>query len=218
MSTVSNKIIQAAAGNNGGEVTGELIEVAGSDSSGVLLSSAPQAGDLLIAGVGSYNGTFGYPSGFTSLQYHRSANWSNSSASYYESVRVFYKIATGTEGTYMAIGGSRSSALAVYRFNSPVTSVTKLNSTAQSGSVNRTQTVAMQANYTTYPQIYVCAVGAYNQTSLSMTNQDFSNKYRTVYMAATLRPVDHTPVVNYISGSGSFNEACVYAVIAPNFD
>ena len=206
------------AGGAGGDITGELIEVAGADSGNVTLSAAPQAGDLLIAGVGTYLGTVGNPSGFTSLQYHRSTNWSASASYYYESARVSYKIATGTEGTSMAIGGSRGSALAVYRFNSPVTSVTKLTSTVQSLSVNRTQTVAMQANYTTYPQIYVCVVGAYNQQSLSMTNQDFSNKYIQVSMAATLRPIGHTPVDNSISGAGSFNEACVYADIAPNFD
>ena len=220
MSTVSNKIIQAAAGNNnGGPVGGEFIEVAGAGGNGspVYLSSAPQAGDLLIAGNGFYNGSLYVPPGFTPVLYHRSPNWSTSSPSYYESSYISYKIATGTEGTTLT-GGGGSTAVAVYRFSSPVTSVTVLNSTVQSYSVNRTQTVAMQSNYPTYPQIYACVVGAYDPTSLSMTNQDFSNRYQYVNMAATLRLEGHTPVDNSIIGSGSFNEACVYAVLAPNFD
>lgn len=218
MSTVSNKIIQAASGSNGNGVTGEFIEVSGAASGNVTLSAAPQAGDLLIAGVGTFAGSVSNPSGFTSIQYHRSPNWNTTQSYYYESARVSYKIATGTEGTNINLGASRGGSLAVYRFNRPVTSVTKLNSTVTNTSANRTQTLAMQANYTTYPQLYICVSGAYNPGILTMTNQDFSNKHGCVSMAATLRPEDHTAVNNSITGSGSFTIAVVYGLIAPNFD
>ena len=217
MSTVSNKIIQAAAGNNNniGPVGGEFIEVAGAGTGAgsVYLSSAPQAGDLLIAGNGFYAGYISTPPGFTPVINHLSPNWSAASPSYYESSYISYKIATGTEGTIIN-GGGGSRSVAVYRFNYPVTSVSIQSTHTQSSNVNRTQTVSMQSSHT-FPNIYVCSVGAYDQTALSMTNQDFSNKYTYVYMAASLRD---TAAETLITGSGGIKEACVYAVLAPNFD
>ena len=202
------------AGGAGGDIGGEFIEVKGNVNGGVTLASAPQAGDLMIAGNGSYVGSVAYPSGFTALLYHRSPNWNNTSYLYYESCYMSYKIATGSEGTFVSSGGS--TAVAVYRFNSPVTSISIQNSTVQSGTANKTLTPAQQAG-NSFPNIYICVVGAYSQSSLSMTGQDFSNKYDKVFMAASLRPEDHTAVNAVTAGAGSFNEACTFVTIAPNF-
>ena len=125
-----------------------------------------------------------------------------------------YKIATGNEGTF--VGSSGSTVVAVYRFNSPVTSISIQNSAVQSGTANKTLTPAQQAG-NSFPNIYICVVGAYSPSSLSMTGQDFSNNYASVSMAASLRLEDHTAVNAVTYGTGMFIPAVTYVTIAPNF-
>jgi len=195
-------------------VGGEFIEVAGNVNGGVTLASAPQAGDIMIAGTGSYVGGVALPSGFTSLWFQRSPNWAAASYLYYESCEMSYKIATGNEGTFVSSGGS--TVVAVYRFNSPVTSISIQNATGTAYNANKTLTTTQQAG-DSFPNIYIAVVGAYQLNNLTMTAQDFSNNYASVSMAASIRPEDHTAVNAVTTGSGMFVPAVTWVTIAPNF-
>ena len=195
-------------------VGGEFIEVAGNVGGSVTLASAPQAGDLMIAGTGHYIYPVSPPNGFTTLLNQQSPNWSPASPIYFETSHMSYKIATGSEGTF--VGSSGSTVVAVYRFNSPVTSISIQNSTPQVYNANKTLT-PLQVQGDSFPNIYICVTGAYQLNNLTMTAQDFSNNYANVSMAASLRPEDHTAVNAVTTGTGMFIPAATFVTIAPNF-
>ena len=195
-------------------VGGEFIEVAGNVRGSVTLASAPQAGDLMIAGTAAYIYPVSPPNGFTTLLNQQSPNWSPVSFYYYETSHMSYKIATGNEGTF--VGSSGSTVVAVYRFNSPVTSISIQNSTPGVYNANRTLT-PLQVQGDSFPNIYICVTGAYGLSNLTMTAQDFSNNYASVSMAASLRLEDHTAVNAVTYGTGMFIPAVTYVTIAPNF-
>ena len=207
------------AGGAGGDITGELIEAKHSNTGSVSLSSAPQAGDLLIAHTGGYAGgsslttTGSYP--FTQVASYNSAAWYTTSPYYFfEGSRMGYRIATGSEGTSISVGGP-DTALSVYRFSSPVTSVTSAFTATQQGVANRTITTSSYDK----PHIVACTVGSQADPSLAMTNQDYSSREGYCDAAASLRNSDSTLTTAVITSNNvSFNEACCYAVLVPNFD
>lgn len=205
------------AGGAGGDITGELIEAKHSNTGSVSLSSAPQAGDLLIAHTGGYSvgasltTTGSYP--FTQATGINSSPW-YSSPVYYEGSRIGYRIATGSEGTSINVGNPNT-ALSVYRFSSPVTSVTSAFTATQQGVANRTITTSSYDK----PHIVVCTVGSSGDPSIAMTNQDYSSRVGKCDAAASLRNPDSSLTTAVITSSNvSFNEACSYAVLVPNFD
>ena len=212
MSTVSNKIIQAAAGNNGNGVTGEFITSSHSNTTSVSLSSAPQAGDLLIAHTGGYTGGSNLFSAFTLVVSKSSSPWYSYPA-YFEGSKIGYKIATGSEGTSISVGGT-DAALSVYRFSSPVTSVTSAFTTTKQGTGSKTISTSSYDK----PHIVACTIGSYQDPNLAMTNSDYSSRVGYCDAAASLRNLDSSLTTAVITASiVSFNEACCYAVLVPNF-
>ena len=161
------------AGGAGGEITGEFIESSHSDTGYVSLSSAPLAGDLLIAHSGGYSGgstlttTGSYA--FTQVTGINSTSWS---WPYFEGSRMGYRIATGSEGTSISVG-TPDTALGVYRFSSPVTSVTSAFTATQQGNGSKTITTSSYAK----PHIVACTIGSYQDPSLTMTNSDYNSEF-----------------------------------------
>jgi hypothetical protein len=206
MGLVAYKIIQAASGNSG-DITGELIEA---KNSGTLVT-APQAGDLLIGNMGLYTTAVVTYSPYIQVIRAVSSPWYGS---YTESSNIVYKIATGSEGTTQNMGNGNK-VIGVYRFSSPVTSVSVAFSTTQQGSSTRTITTSSYDK----PHIVVCSVGSYQDPSLTMTNSDYSLRGGYCDAAASLRNSDSSLTNAVISMTNvSFNEACSYAVLVPNFD
>jgi hypothetical protein len=211
-------MLQAAAGSNGNGVTGEFIGASHSNSSSVSLSSAPLAGDLLIAHTGGY--TFGaslitsgsYP--FTQAISITSSAWYTGTPSYSEGSRIGYRIATGSEGTSISVGAA-DAALSVYRFSSPVTSVTSAFTTIKQGNGSKTITTSSYDK----PHIVACTIGSYGDPNLAMANSDYSSRVGHCDAAASLRNSDSSLTTAAITSiNTSFNEACCYAVLVPNFD
>ena len=212
MSTVSNKIIQAAAGNNGNGLEGEFIESSHSNTGVVSLSSAPQAGDLLIAHTGGYTHGASLFSAFTTVASKSSSPW-YSSPYYYEGGTIGYRIATNSTSSFSV--GSVDAALSLYRFSSPVTSVTFAFTTTKQGIGNRTISTSSYDK----PHIVVCTIGSNGNPNLAMTNSDYSSRVGFCDAAASLRNLDSSLTTAVITASSvSFNEACCYAVLVPNFD
>lgn len=212
MSKTSNKLLQAASGTNGAAITGEFIESSHSHSSTVSLSSAPQAGDLIIAHTGGYTYGSSLVSAFTQVVTYTSSPW-YVSPTYREGSKIGYKIATGSEGTSISVGGT-DAALSVYRFSSPVTSVTSAFTTTKQGTGSKTITTSSYDK----PHIVACTIGSYSNPSLAMTNQDYSSRVGYCDAAASLRNLDSSLTSAVITASSvSFNEACCYAVLVPNF-
>jgi hypothetical protein len=195
------------AGGAGGDITGELIEFKFLGT----LATAPQAGDLLIGHMGGYVTAVVTYSPYTQVIRAVSSPWYGS---YVESSNIVYKIATGSEGTTQNMG-SGSPVMGVYRFSSPVTSVSVAFSTTQQGPSTRTITTSSYDK----PHIVVCSVGSNGDPSLTMTNSDYSLRGGYCDAAASLRNSDSSLTNAVISmNNASFNEACSYAVLVPNFD
>jgi len=225
MSRVANKIIQAAAGN-GGEITGEFIELGPTDARGsadCTMSSAPQAGDLLIAQVGAHAHATSLTSAFTSVVAKSSTAWLGPPNNFQESSRIAYRIADGNEGTTISAatggGGDITTAIAVYRFSSSVTGVTVAFSASQEGEGDRTIDISGYDK----PHIVLCSIGSVaGDASLAMTEQDYSsrvagNGYADV--AGALFNLDSTTDSSEITATNvNVNEACTYAVLVPTFD
>ena len=225
MSRVANKIIQAAAGNSG-EITGEFIELGPTDSRGsanCTMAAAPQAGDLLIAQVGAHAAATSLTSDFTSVVAKTSTVWLGPPNNFAENSRIAYRIADGNEGTTISAatggGGDITTAIAVYRFSSPVTGVTVAFSATQEGEGDRTIDIS---GYD-LPHIVVCTIGCVSGNAvLAMTAQDYSsrvagNGYASV--AGALFNPDSTTDSSVITANNvSVNEACTYAVLVPTFD
>lgn len=196
------------AGGAGGDITGELIEVTNSGT----LATAPQAGDLLIGHMGLHTVAVVTYSPYTQVIRAVSSPWYGS---YAESSNIVYKIATASEGTTQSMGNTGQKVMSVYRFSSPVTSVSVAFSTTQQGPSTRTITTSSYDK----PHIVVCSVGSYNDPSLTMTNSDYSLRANNGDAAASLRNLDSSLTNAVISMTNvSFNEACSYAVLVPNFD
>ena len=196
------------AGGAGGEITGELIEYKFAGS----LVTAPQAGDLLIGHSGSYTSPVSINSPYTQVVTKVSTPWYGS---YYESSLIAYKIATGSEGTNiinnMATG---SNVMGVYRFSSPVTSVSVAFSTTQEGDGDRT----IDTSSYNKPHIAVCTIGCHGNPLIAMTNSDYALRGGYCNAAASLRNLDSSLTSAVITANDtSFNEACCYAVLVPNF-
>lgn len=218
MSSVANKMLQAAAGSNGNVVTGEFIESSHADSFNVSLSSAPLAGDLLIAHSGGlfYGASLtlygSYP--FTQAVGYTSSAWHTGSPSYYEGSTIGYRIATGSESRTLSVG-SADAALSVYRFSSPVTSVTVAFTTTKQQNGSKTITTSSYDK----PHIVACTIGSRTDPNLAMTNSDYSSHAGYCDAASSLRNPDSSLTTAVITASSvSFNEACCYAVLVPNFD
>jgi hypothetical protein len=206
------------AGGAGGDITGEFIESSHSNTVSVSLSSAPLAGDLLIAHSGGY--TYGanltttgsYP--FTQATGMNSSAWYGAPYYFFEGSRMGYRIATGSEGTSINVG-SDDTALSVYRFSSPVTSVTSAFTATQQGVANRTITTSSYDK----PHIVACTIGSNADPSLVMTNSDYGSRVGYCDAAASLRNSDSSLTTAVITSNNvSFNEACCYAVLVPTFD
>ena len=199
------------AGGAGGDITGEFIESSHSNTGSVSLSSAPLAGDLLIAHSGGYSGGSTLTSYlFTQVTGINSTPWSSP---YFEGSRMGYRIATGSEGTSISVG-TPDTALGVYRFSSPVTSVTSAFTATQQGNGSKTITTSSYDK----PHIVACTIGSYQDPSLVMTNSDYSSRVGYCDAASSLRNPDSS-LTNAVTtaSSVSFNEACCYAVLVPNF-
>lgn len=196
------------AGGAGGDITGELIEATNSGT----LATAPQAGDLLIGHQGGYTTAVVTYSPYIQVIRAVSSPWYGS---YTESSNIVYKIATGSEGTTQNIGNAGQKVMSVYRFSSPVTSVSVVLSTTQQGPATKTITTSSYDK----PHIVVCSVGSYGDPSLTMTNSDYSLRGGYGDAVASLRNLDSSLTNAVISmNNASFNEACSFAVLVPNFD
>ena len=206
------------AGGAGGDITGEFIESSHSDTGYVSLSSAPLAGDLLIAHSGGYayganlTTTGSYP--FTQATAMNSSSWYGDPYYFFEGSRMGYRIATGSEGTSINVG-SDDTALSVYRFSSPVTSVTSAFTATQQGNGSKTITTSSYAK----PHIVACTIGSYQDPSLTMTNSDYNSRVGYCDAASSFRNPDSS-LTNAVTTANDvgFNEACCYAVLVPNFD
>lgn len=211
MSRSASKLLQAAAGN-GAAITGEFIESSHSNTGTVSLSSAPQAGDLLIAHTGGYNYGSSLSSPFTLVVSQSSSPW-YSSPTYFEGSKIGYKIATGSEGTSISVG-SPDTALGVYRFSSPVTSVTSAFTTTKQGTGGKTISTSSYDK----PHIVACTIGSYQNPGQAMTNSDYNSRVGYCAAVASLRNLDSSLTTAVITANNaSFNEACCYAVLVPNF-
>ena len=195
------------AGGAGGEITGELIEFKFAGS----LVTAPQAGDLLVGHSGSYTSPVYTNSPYTQVVTKVSTPWYGT---YTESSLIAYKIATGSEGTNIMNIGTGSNVMGVYRFSSPVTSVSVAFSTTQQGDGDRT----IDTSSYDKPHIAVCTIGCHGNPSIAMTNSDYALRGGYCNVAASLRNPDSSLTSAVITANDtSFNEACCYAVLVPNF-
>jgi len=196
------------AGGAGGDITGAFIQLA--EGSTVPLPATLQAGDLLIAHLGHYAFANYLNSAFTNVVSHASGMWYYP---YYESSAIGYRIATGSEGTSIAVGNNNA-ALSIYRFSSPVTSVTVAFTATQSGASNRSIDISTYDK----PNIVICSVGSNGDPSLTMTASNYA--YRSGYLdtAASITNVDSATTTSVISGNNvNFSPAACYAVLVPNF-
>mgnify|MGYP003624365422 CR=1 FL=1 len=195
------------AGGAGGDITGELIEFKFAGQ----LVTAPQAGDLLVGHVGSYTSAVSTYSPYTQVIRAVSSAWSGS---YTESSNIVYKIATGSEGTNIMNIGGGSSVMGVYRFSSPVTSVSVAFSTTQQGFASKT----IDTSSYDKPHIVVCTIACHGNPSIAMTNSDYALRGGYSNAAASLRNPDSSLTSAVITMTNTtFNEACSYAVLVPNF-
>lgn len=203
------------AGGVGGDIEGVLVEYAYSTrSSTITLSSSPQAGDLLVLHTGGYAFAHTQDAAFTLVVSKNSTAWSGS---YFESSKISYKIATGSEGTAITtVSGNfdMSSVLAVYRFTRPVSSISVAFSASQQGPANRNITISGYSK----PNVVVCSVGSYGNPSMSLTDQNYSYRSGYISAASSLTNAGSTTSTSVISATNvNFNEACTYAVLVPNF-
>lgn len=194
-----------------------LVEYAYSTgASTVTLAAAPEAGDLLVLHTGGRAYAHTQDAAFTLVVSKTSAYWSSPPNYFFESSRISYKIATGSEGTTITTLASgnfdRSSVLAVYRFTSSVASVSTPYTSTKEGEADRS------INITSYgkPNVVVCSVGSYQDPSLSMTDQNYSYRDDSIAAASSLTDVGSPTTTSVITANDAiFNEACTYAVLVP---
>ena len=205
---VTSKVM-GAGGAGGG--TNEFVEYA-SGASIVTLSEAPQAGDLLVLHTGGYAFATSQDSAFTEVVYRQSPSWSSP---YVETSRIGYKIATGSEGTTIPTASGSfdvSSVLAVYRFSSSVVGVSIPFADSQINNPSRSISIGNYAK----PNVVVCSVGSYENSNMSMTDQNYSFRQSHVNGASSLTDVGSTTSTSVITATEvNFFEACTYAVLVP---
>lgn len=207
---LTNKIM-GAGGQGGGGVGGEFIS-----SGAPYLTVAPQAGDLMICHGGAWAGTsISFYTSVTTIRTYRSRAWSGS---YYENSAVGYRICDGTEGANFVAGSVPyyTQALALYRFNKPVVSVTTHNANGYEGPMN----TILSLSFYPKPHIAFATQSAY-QSPAATTNIAPRN-YLTRPAQLTAQGLLNTEETNYSTISWTlsdvgFNEANTWAIIQPNF-
>ena len=144
-----------------------FVEQASSSTGTFVLAAAPQAGDLLlfIGETWAYNyyGESNLLNGFIQIAY-ASHVWSSPFAS---SVRIGYKIATGTEGTSITVRGAMPSqvdSLAVYSANA--STVTLQDSYVNNNPVNTS--FSLQSSQ--LPAIAIIGAVGYGGSNSNITN------------------------------------------------
>lgn len=190
------------------------IESAVANSTSVTLSSPPQAGDIILVSAHDYATsptTFwvSIPSGYTRIT-RASRAWH---ASYATQVDMGYKIATGLEGTTISGftkigGGAIASAVAVYRPNFSVSTVTPKDVT--SGITGDFTSTTVDASASVAASIsFIAMTGAISESHTNSATMDYeiNQKYSNtdIYVAGLAQiPTATDIIMSGLSGGLGF--------------